>query len=260
MALFTDGQITTIDNLRQYESSVLDVANTEGIDLEAKLQLANREIGVQLTAFLLQERPNATLVRELQCPDVARNLSRVLVTEALAQWHTLHSLTLIYRDAYNSQLNDRYLGKWQEYEKLGNRAMALCLEVGLGIVSDPVAQPALPNCGTATGGSQLATTYYIQIAWQNARGSIGALSDLLPVNLNSGTVLTVSPVNPPTNATGWFIYAGLTDSSVLCQNVSPLPLAATWYSPINGLSAGVASPAAQKPDFFVKQQRRLPRG
>ncbi len=251
MALFTDGQITTIDDLRQYESSVLDVANTEGIDLEAKLQLADREVGVQLTAFLLQEQ---------QCPEQARNLSHVLATEPLAQWHTLHSLALIYRDAYNSQLNDRYLGKWQAYDRLAREAMALCLEVGLGIVSDPVVQPALPNCGTATGGSLPATTYYIQVAWQNSRGSIGALSDLLPVNLNGGTVLTVSPVNPPANATGWFIYAGLTDSSVLCQNVTPLPLGATWYSPTTGLSAGVASPAAQKPDFYIKQRRRLPRG
>ncbi len=251
MALFSDGQITTIDDLRQYESSVLDVANSEGIDLDAKLQLADRELGVQLTEFLLQER---------SCPEPARSLNRVVVTEPLAQWHSSHSLALIYRDAYNSQLNDRYLGKWTEYDKLARAAKSRCLEMGIGIVSDPIAQAELPDCGATSGGSLLAQTYYIQVAWQNASGGVGAPSDLLPVNCNASTVLSVTPVHPPASATGWFIYAGLTDSTVRCQNVTPLVLGSTWFSPVTGLGSGVDSPAGQKPESYIKQRRRLPRG
>ena len=55
MALFTDGNICSTEDLRQYESSILDVASTEGIELEAKLKLAQREIGVAITAFLLEQ-------------------------------------------------------------------------------------------------------------------------------------------------------------------------------------------------------------
>ena len=56
MALFTDGPISTTDQLVAHDSSVLDVSNREGIDLTAKLALAQEELGVQLGATLAGTR------------------------------------------------------------------------------------------------------------------------------------------------------------------------------------------------------------
>ena len=52
MALFTDGTISTLEELRGYESAVYDVASTERIDLSQKLVLAQQELGIELTSRL----------------------------------------------------------------------------------------------------------------------------------------------------------------------------------------------------------------
>ena len=50
--LFTDGIILGIDDLREHDNFVLDVASTEAIELNSKLSVAQREIGYELTSFL----------------------------------------------------------------------------------------------------------------------------------------------------------------------------------------------------------------
>jgi hypothetical protein len=52
MALFTDGSIAKLEDLRAYESAVLDLASSEGVDVGAKLRMAQREIATELTPFL----------------------------------------------------------------------------------------------------------------------------------------------------------------------------------------------------------------
>src|SRR4030095_8759694 len=142
MALFTDGTISTTEDLRNYETSVLDVAHTEGIDLQAKLELAKREVRVELTSFLL----NRSFAL-----GPSRELTNVIVTEPLVQWHSVHSLALTYRDAYNSQLNDRYRGKGKEYASASRRAMDLLFGVGVGISYDPAQKASAPECGVTPG-------------------------------------------------------------------------------------------------------------
>ena len=46
MSLFTDGTISTSEDLRVYESSILEVANTEGIELEAKYRRSGWDLGI----------------------------------------------------------------------------------------------------------------------------------------------------------------------------------------------------------------------
>src|SRR5574341_803432 len=107
--LFTDGTISTISDLLGYETAILDVASTEHIDLVTKLGLARQEIGLEVAAFLQQqEGVNAALPKP--------ELKHIVVTDALGKWHVFHALALVYRDAYNSQLNDRYEGQWKEYK------------------------------------------------------------------------------------------------------------------------------------------------
>src|SRR4051794_7767249 len=212
MALFTDGSICSTEDLRQDESSILDVANPEGIELGAKLKLAQREIGVAITAFLLEQEAGRSY---------ARDLNNIVVTDALAQWLSLQSLALTYRDVYNIQNNDRYLGKWKEYDRLAEAAGARFFQVGVGITVDPVAMAALPDCGSAGGGTLPVSSYYVQVAWQSQAGSIGAPSESLPVTTNPGTLLTVRALRPPANATGWLVYVGLSEDEMRQQNPTP---------------------------------------
>ncbi|MEO8131618.1 MAG: hypothetical protein ABJF23_21140 [Bryobacteraceae bacterium] len=251
MALFTDGNICTTEDLRQYESSILDVASTEGIELGAKLKLAQREIGVAITAFLLEHETGSRY---------ARDLSSVVVTDALQQWLSLQSLALIYRDVYNVQNNDRYLGKWKEYERLADSASVLFFQVGVGITLDPVAQSGLPDCGSAGGGTLPLGTYYVSTAWQSALGNIGGPSEALPVTTNPGTLLTVRAVRPPVNAVGWFVYAGQSEDEIRRQNATALAIGDTWTLPVSGLGAGLDGTAGQAPDFYVTRNSALRRG
>ncbi len=57
MALFTDGTISTLEELRGYESAIYDVATTERIDLSQKLLLAKQELGIELTSRFFRENP-----------------------------------------------------------------------------------------------------------------------------------------------------------------------------------------------------------
>ena len=43
----------------------------------------------------------------------------VVVTPALKLWHTYRALEMVYGDAYNSQLNDRYAGKRDQFHERG---------------------------------------------------------------------------------------------------------------------------------------------
>ena len=94
MALFTDGAISSLEDLRGYESTIYDLASTERIDLSRKLVLAHQELEVELVSRFFRENPN--------------ELAYAVVTPALQLWHTFHTLAVVYRDAYNSHLNDRY--------------------------------------------------------------------------------------------------------------------------------------------------------
>ncbi len=71
--LLTDGNPNDTDDLRVYESAILDVANTEAIDLDAKLGLATEEISEDVLDVLLDHTrafdPQSTMRR-------ARSLGR----------------------------------------------------------------------------------------------------------------------------------------------------------------------------------------
>ena len=54
MSLLIDGNVSQINDLTEYESSLTDVAVTEGIDLLAKLSVAKLEISLAIQKFLLE--------------------------------------------------------------------------------------------------------------------------------------------------------------------------------------------------------------
>jgi hypothetical protein len=129
MALFVDGEISSLQDLRSHETSILDLASSEGIDLGGKLQLAQNDLAIELAWFL--ER-NQETVRWA-------GVQQVVITEALRVWHTLHALELTYRDAANTQVTERYSAKLTLYAELARAARSRLFEGGVGLVSKPEA-------------------------------------------------------------------------------------------------------------------------
>ncbi len=242
MALFTDGSISTIEEMLGYESAILDVAKTEGIDLTTKLKLAEEELAVDLQAFLARQEDS-------------RTLSQIVVTEALHKWHTFRALGVTYRDAYNRQLNDRYQGKWQEYDKLANWAAAALFEAGVGMVSVPVPRAAQPELGTVTGSLGNAV-YFVSVTWIGASGAEGAPSNLAAITAPDGTQVTAKAVDAPSGVTGWNVYASYTGADLTLQNDSPVAVGATWTEPVSGLRKGKAAGRGQDPDSYLRQSTR----
>jgi hypothetical protein len=257
MALFTDGPINGTIDFQNYESAILDVAAAEGIDLAGKSTLAQNEMATELMLFLL---------RRFQLPDfqwtitIRRTIgvSDVVVTEPLRQWHALKTLAMVYRDAYNNQLNDRYQGKWKEYEQLAKDSSRNYFQIGVGLAAGPVPKAALPILSTAAGNASGAT-YYVAAAWINQTGQEGAPSDTAQITTSDGQQLVIGTVSPPANATGWNAYAGLTPDTISLQNTSAIAIGGTW-TVTAGISQGIRPSQGQQPTWFLVDQRLIERG
>jgi len=255
MALFTDGTISTTEDLRAYENAIFDLASTEGIDLSTKLVLAQQEMEVELTDFLLQEMEQDPLTLTTTRPD----LGRVVVTRPVKQWHVFHSLSLVYRDAYSSHFDDRYLGKWKEYARLTRWAATKSFDTGIGMVYEPIPRAPLPAL-SAVAGNLPAATYWVSVAWTNAAEAEGSPSDPAVLVLANGSGLVVEAGIPPEIAAGWNVYAGNTVGEMLRQNEAPLAGGTTWQAPASGLQPGTKAGEGQPPDYFVTARRILQRG
>jgi len=254
MALFTDGAISGLEDLQHYENSVLDIAATEGIDLTAKLSLAQDELANQILLYILRHpiRDTKAAVRR------SVGLGDVVSTGPLKKWHALTALAMIYRDAYNNQLNDRYLGKWNEYQQLAQAAATDYLQLGVGVVADPIIKPAGPAL-SAVAGSGPGGTYFVAISWVNTEGQEGTVSDVQSETTDPGMQLQVSPLNPPANAAGWNLYAGAGANNLALQNALPISIGRSWT--LGGvLASGTAPSEGQAPERFLVHDRLLQRG
>lgn len=254
MALFTDGPPATVGDLKRHESSILEAARSEGIDLQTKLELAAEEVGDEILTFLLgrEERdPHAGRRR-------AMGLKSVAATQTVRRWHALHTLAMVYRDAYNSQLNDRFEGKWREYARLAAAAGRQAFEIGIGVVRDPVERASSPEAGW-TAGSNASETYYLRVSWVDGAGREGAASLVTTYETPAGSQLTVKAVNAPANAAGWNVFAGSSASTLAQQNGALLSPGETWTL-AGGLAAGRAPGEGQAPDVFVVWETVLRRG
>jgi hypothetical protein len=245
MALFTDGTTSTLEELRGYESGLYDVASIEGIDLSQKLVLAHQELEVELTAHFFREQPE--------------QLGRVVVTQPLHLWHIFQSLALTYRDAYNSHLNDRYLGKWREYQRMANWASRSLFETGVGLIEEAVPKAAAPTV-RAVSGQGAAAMYWTRVAWVSAKGEEGCPSEPAVLAAAQGTVPEVEATEAPANASGWNVYAGLSIEDSRLQNDLPIEIGATWRLPLSGLAAGRKAGNGQQPSSYVRINRVLQRG
>jgi hypothetical protein len=243
MALFSDGPISAIEDLTAQDSQLLEVAGTEGIDLGRKLALAQDELAVELAALL------AGLA--------GAGIERVVVTPALKQWHAFRTLETIYRDACNSQLNDRYAKKQQGFRDMARWARGKLRETGIGMAADPLPQAQTPTVETAQG-SLAPGTYFVTASWVNSAGEEGASASAAVVTIASGT-LNVRTQDAPRNTTGWNVYVGTAPETMAQQNGTPIAAGQSWIQP-GTLTLGRAPGAGQRPTYLQPVPRILQRG
>ena len=255
--LLTDGNPNTDEDLRVYESGILDVSHEEMINLVAKLWLATEEISEIVLNFLLDHTSTAAggdVTRR------SRGVSDVVVTRQLKRWHALYTLAIFYRDAYNDQLNDRYLAKWNEYLLLARGARDIATQYGIGLVTTPIPEADTPVLGSAPGLLP-ATVYYVQITWVSATGAEGNPSQATAFEAPLASVLTVTNgSNVPAVATAFNVYIGLTDCPLTLQNAAPIPIGQTFTEAQSGLIAGLPAGMGQAPDTYVTGGSVLRRG
>jgi hypothetical protein len=245
MALFNDGFPSEMEDLVDQDSQLLEVASGEGIDTTRKLALAQEELGIEIRFLLDRHSPGPPL-------------ANVVVTPLLRLWHTYRTLEMIYADAFFSALNDRYRNKRDQFHGLVRWSYDKLIDAGIGIVYDPLPQPAIPSLA-ASPGSLAADSYFAAVTWLNSGREEGALSHPDTISLVTGTFSVTPPAAPP-NATGWNLYAGNSPETVVLQNASPLPLNGIWIQSSAVLTSGQVPGSGQTPNYFQPVPQFIQRG
>lgn len=247
MALLVDGTLNTIESLKAQDSGVLEVAHGEGVDLTAKLEVARHEIEIEIDALL----------RRTGCG----SLEQVAATAALRRWHLLLTLSMTYRDAYFSQLNDRYKERWRAYEVEARAAAERLLEDGVGMVKAPLARPGAARA-ELLAGSLAETSYWVKTSWVSADGGESEASEGVMVAADWPHTLSVrqSGEAPPQAAVGWNVYVGQAPGEETRQNAAAIGLGDAWTLSAGSLAAGPGPKDGQAAEFYCGRRRLLRRG
>lgn len=265
MALFTDGAVATVEDLRGYEADIQEVGSAAGIDLKVKLKLAHQEVGAQLTAS--SRRPGNVYQAGSsgwQTTGGESGVSRfevdqVVVTPPLKLWTTFQTLGLFFRDAHTRRANDKYLTKWREYREMAKWASELLMQTGVGLVSGPVPRPEAPTID-AVGSGLGPLALFIRMTWVAEAGAESAGSLEKAFKTLNAQAVRVTPETAPQGVTGWNVYVGRTKGEALLQNSDPLNLGEAWIMPETGLEAGAPIGDGQAADMFLTAPRYLQRG
>lgn len=259
MALFTDTNVITLDDLLEFETSLVQVASSHGINVETKINLTMSAVSDQLMLWLLNMGTSDPqwLNRRLL------GLSTVVVTPTLQRWLCFDSLSRFFAEAYNVQLNTRFQGKWTEYQQSAEKAAEMFFMSGIGVVYNPLPRPAIPLVSIQSGNSP-AQAMFVQTAWTDEYGDEGALSSVNGVILNSSSSIAVGMaegvVDAPAAAVGWNVYASSEQDNLTRQNETPLAIGSTWQLPASGLIDGAQPIGGQTPNVYIALSRQIQRG
>jgi hypothetical protein len=256
MALFIDGSPSNIEDLTDQDSGLLDVCRIQQIDAGRKLNLAYREIDVEIESMFEQQRS----VYSPYCGHPRLRIGQIAITPPLKMWHTWHTLSLVYRDAYFDQLNDRFQAKWNEFRAMAESAKNRLRDLGIGLVLDPLPRSTPPGLtpvpATETGG-----TFYFAVTLRNAAGEHSAPSSVETIQLSGGNAVDVQLTGAAANATGWDVYVGSSPKTCCKQNDGLLSLGDAWsFYPSTAVLNGPLPKAGQDPNFLRALPRLLQRG
>jgi hypothetical protein len=259
MALFTDADVITLDDLLQFETSLVQVASTHGINVDTKINLAVSGIADRVLLWLLRvgaSDPQWMWRRVL-------GLSTVVITPPLSKWICFDALSRFFAEAYNVQLNTRFQGKWVEYQQQAVNAADVAFASGIGIVYTPLPKPAMPLLSVQIGLGP-AQSMYAQTSWADMRGDESALSPvnglILPGESSVAVAMAEGPLNAPIGAVGWNVYLSTSGTDLTKQNDQPLAICSTWQMPSAGMIQGLAPVDGQLPDYTIQLSRQLQRG
>ncbi len=259
MALFTDTAAITIDDLLSFEGSLVQVVSSHQISVDIKISLALDAISDKLMIWLLNVGASDPQSLSRQ----SLGLSTVVVTPALKRWICLESLSRIFAEAYNSQLNTRYQGKWKAYEQQAANAANLFSVGAVGIVYNPLPRPAMPLISVQSGNLP-AQAIFVQTCWVDADGNESALSPenatVLAANSNIAVAMAEGALGAPAAAVGWNVYEGGQSDALTKQNAQVLAIGSTWELPASGFQIGSTGSGGQIPSFYITLSKQIRRG
>lgn len=259
MALFTDAGIVTITDLQTYEGTIAQVASAHDINVNTKISLATNAIGDRLMLWLLNigaSDPQFLTRRVI-------GLSTVVLTDPLRRWLVFESLSRIFAEAYNLQLNTRFQGKYQEYQAEVQAAAEYTFQSGIGIVFNPLREPAMPLVSVQSGSSSTAALY-VQTTWVDSKGAESAASPvnglILPAESTIMVAMSEGALDIPAAAVGWNLYIGVDQGTATRQNSLPILTGSTWQLPATGVVIGSVAGPGQMANFFIRTSKQILRG
>jgi hypothetical protein len=181
-------------------------------------------------------------------------IEQIIVNDPLRRWERMSALAHVYRDAYFSQLVDRYQAKWDEYTALTRNAREIFIATGLELTGDPIRKAEPPLLSTAAGAGT-GGMFYASVAWVNAAGQEGQASDASSITVGAGRYMTVTAASTLADAAGFNVYAGSRPDSLTLQNAVPLTPGSS-YTYVPGMVAGGRGPGSGQGSQF---RRRLTR-
>jgi hypothetical protein len=259
MALFTDTAAITIDDLLPFETSLVSVASSHGINVDTKIALSLSAIGDKLMQWLLAI--GASDPQWLQRRTLG--LSTVVITPTLRRWIAFDALARFFAEAYNVQLNTRFQGKWKEYQGQASDAEDMTFSSGLAIVFNALPKPEMPVI-SIQDGSMPAQSIFVQTTWVDGSGNESSPSPINGEILSGAATIAVAmaegAIGAPVSVAGWNVYASALQTGLTRQNSQPLPIGSVWQAPASGLVAGAPPTSGQTPSCYVTLTRRILRG
>ncbi len=168
-------------------------------------------------------------------------------------------LEVFYRDAFNNQLNSRYEAKFEEYRALAEEARDKAYQFGIGLALAPIPRAQQPTFSFVAGLIP-ETIYYVQVSWVSANGQEGEASEQTTYDSPAGSLPVVTPVSPPSVATGFNVYMGLSAETATLQTATPAMVGQSFTLPASGLATGRAPGCGQVPDIYILGGNLLRRG
>jgi hypothetical protein len=259
MALFTDTAVVTINDLLPFEDSLAQVISSHNINVDTKISLAMGAISDKVMLWLL----NVGVSDPQWLNRRSIGLSTVVVTPSLQRWICFESLSRVFAEAYNLQLNTRYQAKWKEYQQEAVSA-ARSLSTGeIGIIYNALPRPALPLISVQSG-SLPAQGIFVQTCWVDVDGNESALSPENATVLTAGADIAVAmaegALGAPAAAIGWNVYGGGQSNGVTKQNAQVLAVGSTWELPASGFQVGPTPTGGQTPAFYITLSKQIRRG